>query len=327
MRIQDVFWDTERLVAERPTFPLIVGFGTTATRDGPAPLAVVLSSRPHNFVDAAGSTLESSTFDAYLKGLRNLSDSADQWPELVDSLGNHGTTSIEPLILEVSTIEPLAAVGTGDRIRCVTTHTRGSLGFPVDMGRGAPDGFLTAGHVTPQGVNSVVELESPHRFGQATYVPIGTVEHHSDPIGAAGIGGWDFAVVRSDLGSTPPPLTTSVASLPALVSNPRPVTLHGAISGVQQGGIVGSLQALGLPGAGIASTTRLWRDCWIMIPSGVAQQGDSGAAVTDATSGDAIGTLVGGSRQLPNTTFAVQYVQDLENLLADRLTALGVGVI
>jgi hypothetical protein len=229
----------------------------------------------------------------------------------------------------VSTVEPLAA-GVGDRVRCAVTHQRGSLGFPTGQtGSGTVDGFLTAGHVTPGGVGSTVELETPHRFGPSTYSSLGFVVGHDDPVGLASPGGWDYALVALAQGvPAPAPLTSSIASLSPWLPNPVPVTMHAALSGVQTGGIVGALTTLGVPSPPAPpATSRLWRDCWIMIPSAIGQQGDSGAAVVETSTGAAVGMLVGGSRQVPATTYAVQYVQDLENLAASALTPSNISII
>jgi hypothetical protein len=235
----------------------------------------------------------------------------------------------EPLVFWVSTVEALAA-GVGDRIRCAVKHQRGSLGFPTSQtGSSTVDGFLTAGHVTPGGIGSTVELETPHRFGSNTYSSLGSVVGHDDPVGLASPGGWDYALVALAQGVTAPsPLTSSIASLSAWLPNPVPVTMHAALSGVQTGGIVGALTTLGVPSPPAPpATSRLWRDCWIMIPSAIGQQGDSGAAVVETSTGAAVGMLVGGSRQVPAATYAVQYVQDLENLAASVLTPSNISII
>ena len=150
---------------------------------------------------------------------------------------------------------------------------------------------------------------------------------HADPVGAGGRGGWDYAVVELNAGvAGPTQLTSKVASLSQNLPQPVPVTVYNALSGIQTGGIIGSLATLGLPPAPPA-TTRLWRDCWIMIPSAIAQQGDSGAAVVETATDSGVGMLVGGSRQVPTTTYAVQYVQDLENLTTHELAPAKVSII
>jgi hypothetical protein len=234
----------------------------------------------------------------------------------------------EPRVLWVIDIDPMAA-GVGDRVRCAAKHTRGSLGFPVNRsGSGSVDGFLTAGHVTRKGVGSSVELEVPSRLGRSTYSSLGKVVQHADPVGVGGVGGWDYAVVELNPGVPgPPQLTSKVASLPNSTPQPIPVTMYAALSGIQTGGIIGSLNTLGLPPAPPPAITRLWRDCWIMIPSAIAQRGDSGAAVLETSTGSAVGMLIGGSRQVPGTTYAVQYVQDLDNLITKELAAASVSII
>lgn len=265
--------------------------------------------------------------ESFWHQLQPLSTLPDEWVRAISMLARADIP--EPLVLWVSSVDPLAA-GVGDRIRCATTHTRGSLGFPTDgTGSGNVDGFLTVGHVIPGGVGCPVQLESPSRFGRSTYSNLGSVVQHADPVGASGTGGWDYAVVALDPGvNGPPPLTPTVASLPAALPQPTPVTMHGGVSGIQTGGIVGALTTLGVSSPPAPpGTSRLWRDCWIMIPSAMAQQGDSGAAVIETSTGAALGMLIGGSRQLPGTTYAVQYVQDLENLTVNELAPSSVSVI
>ena len=320
------YWDLDRLeeVYSRLS-PPVIGLGVVLTADGMSPLVVALD--PHPPRPVAGDNelkIQVSQFWEQLQPLTSLPPGIAS--DLSDLVWHEAP---RPVVLSVSDFEA-AAVGVGDRTRCAATRSRGSIGFPVSrFGTPSVDGFLSAGHVFPNGLNSVAELETPRQFTSNSYSALGSVVAHADPVYAAGRGGWDYSLVALNLGIIPPAgLTSTVASLPLTLPEPLPVTMHGGISGVQSGGIIGALLTLGVPrGSASAVISRLWRDCWILIPSATAQQGDSGAAVLNAASNEAIGILVGGSRQLPATTYAVQYVQDLENLLRYEPALTGVSLV
>jgi hypothetical protein len=329
MRDTPEVWDTKRLWLQ-PGLPTVVGVGFVAAPGEARPLIVLVG------VDSTGEQANNygpesleSRVESFLGRLQPLSSQPPALVEAILTAIPHSIDVPEPLVLWVSTIEPLAAA-PGDRVRCPTARVRGSLGFPTRRaGSTTVDGFLTAGHVTPGGVGGGVDLETMNQHGPPTYSRIGTVIRHADPIGLGGAGGWDYALVEVDPGVNPPsPLTSNVASLSPTLPSPLPVTMHGAVSGLQMGGIVGALTVLGVPTPPAPpATSRLWRDCWIMIPSAIGQQGDSGAAVLDTSSGEGVGMLVGGSRQLPAVTYAVQYVQDLENLTASELTPANISIM
>lgn len=230
----------------------------------------------------------------------------------------------DAIFLPVGTPQPLAS--TGDPIRCPISLTRGTLGFVaqrVDSSGTVHDGFLSAGHCFPYGAGSTVDLVTAQKPAHK-HTQLGTVTVHSDP----GVPppqtsnpGFDVAFVEVTTRSQPAGVSVaaSIARLPAVQQTPLPVELVGGVSALVYAGIIGSLQL-----AGVAS--RQWRDCWLMVP-GVATQGDSGAAVfTTGTGRGAVGTLVGGSRQLGASADAVHYVQDLDSAVQGFLQASGIRV-
>jgi hypothetical protein len=320
------YWDLERLEeVYRRLSPPLIGLGVVLTADGMSPLVAVL--RLHPQVPVEDDHELKSQVGRFWEQLQPLDSLPPGFAEELSALVS--PEAPPPVVLSVSDLEA-AAVGAGDRTRCAATHARGTLGFPVARsGTRVVDGFLSAGHVFPLGLNSVAQLEIPQRFSSNSYSVLGTVVAHADPVNAGSPGGWDYALIGLDAGIVPPAaLTSTVASLSTTLPQPLPVTMHGGISGVQSGGIVGVLMTLGVPSPPApAAISRLWRDSWILIPSATAQQGDSGAAVLDAASYEAIGILVGGSRQLPATTYAVQYVQDLESLLQHELALASVSLV
>ena len=332
----DPYWRLEEW-GEHSVLPRgVVGLGATVTARGEAPLVLVdVPRRPGRLPYAA------YDFDAAFRQYVEILQPLEVFEESVDVEGVHDRLRGEaqaPVVLSVSRPEPMSEPTVrphmvrshaGSGIRCAVTHTRGTISFPVSLDGGeTPQGFLTAGHVVPGGPGSTVEMATSRRFRRKTFRPFGTVRNQEDPIGALGKGGWDFAVVATNRAAPPRPLKAGVASLPRALTQPLPVTLRGSISGVQPGGIVGSLTTLGAdPYQDPSGNSRLWRDCWILIPSAIAQQGDSGAAIVESATGAAVGVLVGGSRMAPLTTYAVQYAQDVDHLSRHVLQPLGVSIV
>jgi hypothetical protein len=282
----------------------IRGFGITLSHKGPAPLIL---REPRYGTETDDEDLNS--YEVYkdrllpLRAFRN----ERRFLDIVDRLLTGRTA--EPLILEVSTPEPLARsgvvpVGPGDRLRCTSTRQKGTLGPTVKVTEEEKDGFITAGHMTA-GKDSLIELQ--HR--KFRWKQVGTVIQHADPATSPGTAGWDYAVVELDSGYRHASTAKSTIDIiPAHLSDPLSVRISGAESGDQVGAIVGSLRVYGSP------MSRLWNDSWLLMPSAIAAPGDSGAVVVNADSGNLIGIVVGGSMQVSTKKCAIQYVQDLASI-------------
>jgi hypothetical protein len=70
----------------------------------------------------------------------------------------------------------------------------------------------------------------------------------------------------------------------------------------------------------VTSPPRKWKDCWLLVPSGVTAPGDSGAAAFDLNK-EVVGILAGGSRSTRKSRApSFQYLQDMESLEQGFLT-------
>jgi hypothetical protein len=210
---------------------------------------------------------------------------------------------------------PALPVNTGDAIRGLSL-IRGTAGPPVHLPATDESAFLTAGHVTGTTSGATVERLLRRRFRSRLCEVIGDVAHASDPVETPRVGGYDVSVVRVRPDVRLGMKSRVVARLPAMIPAPHTARLLGGVSGAVPVALVGALMVLG-------DGERLWKNSWTMIPSGVAAQGDSGAAVIDAN-GALLGILVGGSSYPRSTAMAVQYVQDAEAIERDYFPTIGV---
>jgi hypothetical protein len=234
-------------------------------------------------------------------------------PEAEQSAQALGVAPPQPLTASAPTVT------SGQAVRCSQTHERGTVGLPVERidDRGSSvSGFLTAGQCVPRGIGSQVESIHTQGFWSTTYQSLGQVALHSDPNGS-GQAGFDAAVVDVDPagGAIGGPSHQGIARLSAAIDQPLAADVYGSISGTVQGAVVGSLMALG------DRNKRLWQDCWMLLPSALTSQGDSGAAVV-LDNKEAVGMLVGGSRfSASPSNYLVQYVHDLDSLQKGFLNA------
>jgi hypothetical protein len=198
-------------------------------------------------------------------------------------------------------------------IVCGRTGKLGSPGISVWDATNAEPGFLTAGHVFPEGVDSTVML--PGSFFWPFRRQIGEVSHHVVPKGNAY--GWDAAVVRH----RPRTFFWSPAARRVLgrFRRPEPVVVHGAISGsVSQAAVLqGALEQ-------VQSDAMNWTNCWMIGPSGVLTSGDSGASVFTRSDAAWLGTFVGSSYFRSGNAPFIHYVQDGESLERTVLAHWGV---
>ena len=236
----------------------------------------------------------------------------------------------ETRVLFVTPPEPLSSSSTahlwsGAPIRCQQTHVKSTVGAPLALqkNRGQLWGFLTVGHAAPRGLGSVVELIDKRGWFRATrYWPVGTVAISLSPSPSSGRPEYDVAVVKLSLALQLNPIRhQGIARLRSPVAQPLIGTVYGAASGVVGGAaIVGALTDLG-------GANGLWKNCWLVVPSGLISQGDSGAILVLRNSRQVAGIIVGGSRVLTSTTYMAQYAQDMESIDRDVLQPQGLEMM
>jgi hypothetical protein len=206
---------------------------------------------------------------------------------------------------------PLAS--SGSAIRCVDTRTRATLGVPLVCPKcGLCKAFLTVGHIVEKG--SKIELVETHRWRPTRYKAIGSVVEYCNPSDTPGQPAYDFAVVHVDPSvQIEGPRHKGAARIRSPQSVPLLATLHGAISGiVPQAGIIGSLSVYG-------AESYTWKNSWLVLPSGLTSQGDSGGILILDSEQAVVGMMVGGSRTPNSTSYMAQYAEDMESLERDVL--------
>ena len=226
----------------------------------------------------------------------------------------------EGVALFVSPPEPCASgdtivATTGAAIRCQATRARGTLGLHLVSPRSRA--FLTVGHLCPMGVGSVVELVNERIFGSDAS-PLGKIVAASNPVTAGGVPAYDYAVIDLDPSvKIEAPKHHGCAVIPSPLTQPLRATLHGAVSGVKpDAAICGALNVHGGPYG-------IWKNSWMLLPSGIVSQGDSGAALLLNSDQSALGMVVGGSRFDGSDSYLVQYAHDMESLQRDVLSPAG----
>jgi hypothetical protein len=228
------------------------------------------------------------------------------------------------MALFVSPPEPAAASGTieaasGSVIRCQITRKRGTLGLPlVSIRPNWSRAFLTVGHLCPMGVGSVVELVDERLFG-TDFRTLGKVVAHSNPVTPiTSRAGYDFAVVELDPGvKVDAPKYSGFSVVRSPLTQPLRATLYGAISGVKpQAAIFGALDVYGGPHG-------IWKNAWMLLPSGLVSQGDSGGVLLLDSDQSVLGMVVGGSRFDESDSYLVQYAHDMDSLQREALTPAG----
>jgi hypothetical protein len=213
-----------------------------------------------------------------------------------------------------------ARMGPGTAIRCKATKTRGTLAVAV---AGKPGwlpvrGFLTVGHLAPLGCGSIIELIEVSRFGRTRYRSIGRVVECITPMISSGQPEYDAAIVKllplRQLGALP---YRGLARIRSPLTQPLLATLHGGVSGVvAPAALVGGLTAYGGPWG-------IWKNSWIVLPSGLISQGDSGGILVLDETKTVAGMIVGGSRVENSTVYMAQYAHDMEALERDVLQPRG----
>ena len=175
---------------------------------------------------------------------------------------------------------PLAASApsatSGDRIENIRPpNLRGTVGFPVQRVDRFRQHDRWVPHRRPlrarRGRRHVAAVHA-RRFGRARKTAAGTVSAHHDPI-SSGRADWDIAVVEPPDGSAPVQGRRTPGS-PDCRRKPREqLWVPGASCGTVPAAFEGALLASTNP-----RNRRTWRHCWMLTPSGVTSDGDSGAA-------------------------------------------------
>lgn len=227
------------------------------------------------------------------------------------------------VFLAVTEPEPLSSaqrvpVSAGGVLRCSATKKHGTIGPVVERYDESGNRFseiLTAGHVTPNGNGSVIEIVQQRRLLGPTYHQIGRVFFHEDPALRPGVPGYDVSIIELDpnayiSGFKP----AGVAAIQAPLREPLLCTMYGGVSGIfHQTGIVGALTSYG-------NQNRLWKNSWLMVPSNIASLGDSGSLVSINNTSEAVGLFVGGSRAANAAWYLCWYAQDLYSIQSEVLS-------
>ena len=205
---------------------------------------------------------------------------------------------------------------SGTRIRCTATGQTATLGLPLIRNRSSSiDAFLTAGHFTRP--HAVIELVVSRYGLRTSQHRIGRVIAHNDPT-CTSTPGYDYAIVELDAGATVAgPGSSGVWSVTSPLTQPQLCTLHGAVAGsVANLGLIGALTLYG-------GVSGIWKNSWLLVPSGIVAQGDSGAPLITAPGSEAAAMLIGGSCLGSSSVFIAQYAQDLASLENDVLSPAG----
>jgi hypothetical protein len=297
----------ERRFLEEQLRGIVLGVGSLFSERGLLPLLLV----NHGLVSARVVFSPVSITDRELVPAR-LRDYLISWELPSDAL-----------LLPVTPPEPLAApqpvVSTGRVIRCQVTHARATIGIALAHhgSKISPRHFLTVGHFASPGLGSTVELVKNRGFYFTQYVPIGNVVQQIDPIRTPGIPAYDYAIVQliSSLPILSPP-HNGIAQIRSPLPQPILATLYGGVSGiVPSAALCGTLNAYGTPA--------VWKNSWIVVPSGVISQGDSGGILVLNSTQAVAGMVVGGSRKPNSTVYMVQYAHDMESIEQDILQPAG----
>jgi hypothetical protein len=175
-------------------------------------------------------------------------------------------------------------------------------------------GLLTAGHLFPSGtaVGLMVDRLRKSFFFRESRQKIGVVSHHVVP--NQNVAGWDAAVIT--LSNPMEPRGKLVRRGVEKFTLPEPVSVRGAVTGpVSEAAVLGNLNEIGYGEEG-----RLWKNCWLMAPSGVLRSGDSGSAVFTRREQRFLGMYVGSSAFTASGTALFHYIQDAFTLEAEVLS-------
>ncbi len=237
------------------------------------------------------------------------------------------------VFLIVTEPEPLSnsgsiGVSAGDVLRSPApppaTWEHGTIGPGVEgydaSGNRLFTGVLTAGHCTPYGQGSAVYIVQQRSFRPPHHHLIGSVIHHSDPAGQKRPS-YDVSVVELGTSAHIAGFKPSgIAAVQPPLTQPLLCSMYGGLSGTfHQAGIVGALTSFGNPKG-------LWKNSWLMLPSSVAQRGDSGSLVSVNSTSEGVGLLVGGSRAVNTPWYLCWYAQDLSSIQSDFLSPYNITI-
>lgn len=174
--------------------------------------------------------------------------------------------------------------------------------------------LLTAGHIFSNTGSEVYQFRSrwPHIswLGSNFRFILGVVTHQRAPTVTSGPD-WDVAVIQYRDYYRGWPDVPLVSKLYQRFQSAEKVRVCGAYSGLVTKAVVqGALTDLGV-----------WKNCWMIAPSGVLRDGDSGAAVFVERDASFLGMYVAKS-ELPGTRLPLfHYVQDAFTLEKEVLSS------
>lgn len=290
-------WFLKRLVSD---LPVSFGIGTVFVRpsEGLFPLVLLDSDKFHS--EAHGPV---PLLDGPLKYVSNEANRAmSELREIKSDIPIHCLTISAPRQSHWTPGNLTDYTPIRGSLCCGKTGYIGTAGVTVWDRKTDQPVILTAGHVFPQGVNTEVLLRRrrwnrPTRFGR--------VSEHVVPSGPTP--GWDAAIIEAY-----EPERLPVHADPNLLrrlDHDTPTTVYGAVSGLvgESALIQGALRVGG-------GKKYMWENCWLLGPSGVLTNGDSGASVFTSDSGELAGTYVGSSYFKPSKRPFIHFVQDAASL-------------
>lgn len=214
-----------------------------------------------------------------------------------------------------------AFVRVREPIVCASTGKRGTAGV-IAFHESEPV-LLTAGHVANEGA-MIVQHRScwPYLNWFPETELLGSVMRQIAP-SPGNTPNWDVAVIRTSdqhrgsFGRRP--TAPLVSKLYTGFQTPERIRVHGAFSGMAGRAVVqGALTDLGD-----------WKNCWMVAPSGLLKDGDSGAAVFAERDGSFLGMYVAKSEFRRTQLPLFHYVQDAFSLerevLKDWNISFGIG--
>lgn len=230
-------------------------------------------------------------------GFHNIREDPNVFSEVKRAVGGNSDWVHDIFIRVLPPPEIQAQVG--DRI---ASASFGTAGAGVTWQNGS--GFLTAGHVAPQGGN--VTLRGKNWGGRTK---IGTTRYCGYRVGTPNSPMADVSVVETTSGQQYQSSFSGTAKAQANQS----VAIHGPISGTTAT-IMGYCTFVHWP-----NTNATYGNCYFTT-NHATRRGHSGSAVSTVNNGDVVGMVVGGT---PNFT---TYIQEMDYVLSS-VPQTGTGMI
>ena len=203
-------------------------------------------------------------------------------------------------------------------IICTNSGNKGSAGIVVWDEAAREPALLTAGHTFPHGVGSGVNRLNLPLKRLLKFLPkvehLGKVTHHVTPTGPSG---WDAAIIQIE--TIKKPNASFVSQEYERFESPEKIWVHGAFTKfVSKAAVQGGLNVL-------RSDVMRWKRCWMVFPSGLLTDGDSGAAVFVEKDSSLLGMYVAQSEYRGSLLPLAHYVQDAFRLEQEVLRNWGIS--